>query len=88
VYGVDVKTHIPDPTRSAPELVKQLHTPVYWAATVRTMIAAGATQIVECGPGKMLTALNRRIDKNRDLKMIALEDPQSFDERDALMRSR
>jgi [acyl-carrier-protein] S-malonyltransferase len=56
---------------------KQLHTPVYWAATVRTMIAAGATRIVECGPGKVLTSLNRRIDKNRDLKMLALEDPQS-----------
>jgi hypothetical protein len=28
----------------------------------------------------VLTALNRRIDKNRDLKMLALEDPQSFDE--------
>jgi len=39
------------------------------------MIAAGATQILECGPGKVLTALNRRIDKNRDLKMSALEDP-------------
>ena len=44
-------------TRFAPALVKQLHTPVYWAATVRTMIAAGATHIVECGPGKVLTAL-------------------------------
>ena len=48
------------------------------------MIAAGATHIVECGPGKVLTSLNRRIDKNRDLKMLALEDPQSFDEALAL----
>jgi hypothetical protein len=31
-------------------------------------------------PGKVLTALNRRVDKNRDLKMLALEDPQSFDD--------
>ncbi len=79
VYGVDCKIH-----SGAGEirggLVKQLATPVYWAATVRTMIAAGATQIIECGPGKVLTALNRRIDKNRDLKMLALEDPQSLDE--------
>ena len=44
VYGVDVKTHrTPADIRAA--LVKQLHTPVYWAATVRTMIAAGATHI-------------------------------------------
>lgn len=79
VYGVDVKT------RSRPEeiragLVKQLHTPVYWAATVRTMINAGARLIVECGPGKVLTALNRRVDRSRDVQMLALEDPKSLDE--------
>ncbi len=68
----------PDDIRAG--LVKQLYTPVYWAATVRTMIAAGATQIVECGPGKVLTGLNRRVDKNRDLKMLALEDPDGLDE--------
>jgi [acyl-carrier-protein] S-malonyltransferase len=79
VYGVDVKTHTqPDEIRAG--LVKQLHTPVQWAATVRALIAAGATRIVECGPGKVLTGLNRRVDKNRDLKMLALEDPQSLDD--------
>jgi [acyl-carrier-protein] S-malonyltransferase len=51
------------------------------------MIAAGATQIVECGPGKVLTALNRRIDRNRDLTMQALEDPQSLEEALALART-
>ena len=79
VYGVDVRVHSrPDDIREG--VVKQLRTPVYWAATVRTMIAAGATTIIECGPGKVLTSLNRRIDKNRDLKMLALEDPKSMDE--------
>ncbi len=83
VYGVDMKIHVQsDEIRAA--LVKQLHTPVYWAATVRTLIAAGATRIIECGPGKVLTGLNRRIDKNRDLKMLALEDPASLDEALAL----
>jgi [acyl-carrier-protein] S-malonyltransferase len=79
VYGVDCKIHTSANDIRA-GLVKQLPTPVYWAATVRTMISAGATQIIECGPGKVLTALNRRIDKNRDLKMLALEDPQALDE--------
>lgn len=79
VYGVDVKTHASAEGIRA-GLVKQLYTPVYWAATVRTMINAGATQIVECGPGKVLTGLNRRVDKNRELKMIALEDPGSLDD--------
>jgi [acyl-carrier-protein] S-malonyltransferase len=79
VYGVDVKTHSTAQGIRA-GLVKQLYTPVYWAATVRTMISAGATHIVECGPGKVLTGLSRRVDKNRDLKMMALEDPQSLDD--------
>jgi [acyl-carrier-protein] S-malonyltransferase len=79
VYGVEVRRHEnADSIRAG--LVKQLHTPVYWAATVRTLIAAGATHIVECGPGKVLTALNRRVDRSKDLFMAALEDPRAFDE--------
>jgi [acyl-carrier-protein] S-malonyltransferase len=79
VYGVDCKIHS-GASEIRAGLVRQLATPVYWAATVRTMISAGATQLIECGPGKVLTALNRRVDKNRDLKMLALEDPRAFDE--------
>jgi [acyl-carrier-protein] S-malonyltransferase len=79
VYGVEVKPHeSADAIRSG--LVKQLHTPVYWAAMVRTMITAGATHLFECGPGKVLTGLNRRVDKNRYLSMIALEDPKALQE--------
>ncbi len=83
VYGVDVKIHS-GAAQVRAGLVRQLSTPVYWASTVRTMISAGANQIIECGPGKVLTSLNRRIDKNRELKMLALEDPASFDEALAL----
>ena len=79
VYGVDVKLHT-DAADVRAGLVRQLSTPVYWASTVRTMIASGANRIIECGPGKVLTALNRRIDKNRELKMLALEDPAALDE--------
>jgi [acyl-carrier-protein] S-malonyltransferase len=85
VYGVDIKVHAgAEGIRAG--LVRQLYTPVYWAATVRTMIAAGATQILECGPGKILTGLNRRVDKNRDLKMMALEDPLALDDALAAVR--
>lgn len=79
VYGVDVRLH-EGPEQIRAGLVKQLHTPVYWAATVRTMIAAGTTQLIECGPGKVLTSLNRRVDKNRNLTMLALEDSKSLHE--------
>jgi [acyl-carrier-protein] S-malonyltransferase len=85
VYGVDVKTHTSAEAIRA-GLVMQLYTPVYWASTVRTMIAAGASHIFECGPGKVLTGLNRRVDKNRDLKMIALEDPQSLEDARATLK--
>ena len=79
VYGVDVKLH-GEPADIRVALVKQLHSPVYWAATVRAMLASGVTHIIECGPGKVLTGLNRRVDKNKDIKMMALEDPASLDE--------
>jgi [acyl-carrier-protein] S-malonyltransferase len=42
------------------------------------MLASGVTTIVECGPGKVLTALNRRIEKRPDLKMLAVEDPDGL----------
>lgn len=78
VYGVDVQRHT-EPATMRAALVKQLHTPVRWAATVRAMLDAGANVVLECGPGKVLTALNRRIDKSRDLAMLALEDPASLE---------
>lgn len=48
-------------------LVKQLYMPVRWIETVQYFIAQQITQIVECGPGKVLTGLNKRIDKNLQL---------------------
>jgi len=56
-------------------VVAQLSSPVRWADTVRHMVAQGATRIVECGPGKVLTGLNRRIERNKDIAMLAIEDP-------------
>jgi [acyl-carrier-protein] S-malonyltransferase len=79
VYGVDVSLHR-DAAAIRGALVKQLHSPVHWAATIRAMIGSGVTQIFECGPGKVLTGLNRRIDKNKGIKMLALEDPASLEE--------
>jgi [acyl-carrier-protein] S-malonyltransferase len=78
VYTVDVRTHqSEDGIRRA--LKEQLFRPVRWADTVRAMIAAGATTLIECGPGKVLTSLNRRIERRADLGMFALEDPAALD---------
>lgn len=77
VYTVDVKTHAsPDGIRLS--LKEQLFKPVRWADTVRAMIAGGADTFIECGPGKVLTSLNRRIERKPELKMLALEDTASI----------
>lgn len=43
-------------------LVKQLYMPVLWTKTISTIVSSGITNIVECGPGKVLSGLNKRID--------------------------
>lgn len=42
-------------------LVRQLHSPVRWVETVQAVAAQGITQAAECGPGKVLAGLNKRI---------------------------
>lgn len=44
-------------------LVKQLSRPVRWVETINKMVSEGTEHIVECGPGKVLTGLNRRINR-------------------------
>jgi [acyl-carrier-protein] S-malonyltransferase len=77
VYTVDVQTHAsPDGIRRA--LTEQLYKPVRWSETVRAMLGTGVTTIVECGPGKVLTSLNKRIERRPDLAMLAVDDPASL----------
>jgi [acyl-carrier-protein] S-malonyltransferase len=60
IHNVDVAEHRePDAIRDA--LARQAANPVHWTATVRAMADRGVTHIVECGPGKVLTGLTRRI---------------------------
>ncbi|MBY5920961.1 ACP S-malonyltransferase [Ferrimonas balearica] len=44
-------------------LVRQLYCPVRWTETVNAMADQGVEQLVECGPGKVLTGLTKRINK-------------------------
>ena len=77
VYTVDLQRHAsPDGIRSA--LREQLFKPVRWADTVRAMLASGVTTLVECGPGKVLTSLNKRIEKRPDLRVLAIDDPDTL----------
>ena len=59
-------------------VVAQLSQPVRWSETVADLVRRGATRIVECGPGKVLTGLNRRIERNKAIAMLAVEDPDSL----------
>lgn len=51
-------------------LSRQVYAPVQWVATINALIAGGATRIVECGPGKVLAGLIRRIDKTLPTECI------------------
>ncbi|WP_077928127.1 ACP S-malonyltransferase [Wohlfahrtiimonas populi] len=62
IHNVDVKTHN-DAAEIKTSLVEQLYQPVRWTETVESMIAQGVTQLVECGPNKVLTGLTKRINK-------------------------
>lgn len=58
-------------------LVRQLHQPVRWTETINNMKTSGVRKIVECGPGKVLTGLIKRID--RDLITCPAFDTDSLD---------
>lgn len=79
ISAVDARPH-EDPEELRGLLVRQLSSPVRWSETVRALAGLGLGQIIECGPGKVLTALNRRIERRADLKCLALEDAASLDE--------
>jgi [acyl-carrier-protein] S-malonyltransferase len=61
-----------DPTAIKDALVRQAASPVRWVETVQKMVVDGVTHVVECGPGKVLTGLTKRI--NGDLIGEAIID--------------
>jgi len=52
-------------------LSQQVYRPVHWVATINVMLEAGATSVIECGPGKVLSGLVRRI--NRSTQVAAID---------------
>jgi len=66
------------PSDISKNLVKQLHNPVLWVDTVNNLLAEGIEGIIECGPGKVLVGLNKRI--NKDVAHHTVCDLASLDE--------
>ncbi|HYL00034.1 MAG TPA: ACP S-malonyltransferase [Steroidobacteraceae bacterium] len=78
VSAVDARAHT-EPAEIRDLLVRQLSSPVRWTDTVRALIDGGVEEIIECGPGRVLTGLNRRIERRAGLEFLALEDPASLE---------
>ena len=72
--AVDAAEHT-DPQDIRATLVRQLASPVRWSQTVTALLRSVST-LIESGPGKVLTSLNRRIDRNA--ACFALEDPPAL----------
>lgn len=76
VHNVDVESHAtPESIRKA--LKEQLYKPVRWVESITNMHNKGVTTFVECGPGKVLAGLDKRIAK--DAEHFALYDPESLE---------
>jgi len=71
VNNVDVAA-CGDPAQIKDALVRQAYNPVRWVETIRTFAAQGITHVVECGPGKVLAGMTKRIDGG--LESVALND--------------
>jgi [acyl-carrier-protein] S-malonyltransferase len=77
INNVDVKAES-DGAAIADALKRQLFMPVRWVEVIQAMAAQGVDQLVECGPGKVLVGLNRRIDKTMATHFI--QDSDSLNE--------
>ncbi len=77
IHNVDVAAH------SAPEVIRnalkeQLYKPVRWVDSIKFMHDQGVTCFVECGPGKVLIGLNKRIIK--EAEHLAIYDPETLNQ--------
>jgi [acyl-carrier-protein] S-malonyltransferase len=64
----------PDAIRDA--LVRQVESPVRWVVTIQKMAADGVDKLIECGPGRVLAGLNKRISKTS--LTLPVYDPETL----------
>jgi [acyl-carrier-protein] S-malonyltransferase len=75
VNNVDVAI-VSDPAQIKDALARQACSPVRWVEIIRAFAVQGVTHVVECGPGKVLAGLTRRIEGS--LQGFAVTDPASL----------
>lgn len=75
IHNVHAETES-DPVKIKQLLVRQIYSPVKWTSCVQAMVAGGIDKTLECGPGKVLSGLSKRID--RSLTSLYIETPDSF----------
>lgn len=84
LHNADVKSY-QDGASIKDALVRQLFSPVRWVETVRQLAGLEVTHVVECGPGKVLAGLNKRIDAN--LQSLALTDAATLEQALSALKS-
>jgi len=84
INNVDVSI-LKDPAAIKNALVRQAAAPVRWVETIQAMAAQGVTHVVECGPGKVLTGMTKRI--HGDLNGLAVYDPATVAEVMAVIKA-
>jgi [acyl-carrier-protein] S-malonyltransferase len=76
VNNVDAEI-VSDPAQIKDALARQASSPVRWVEAIQAMAHAGVSHVVECGPGKVLAGLTRRIENS--LESLALADAPSIE---------
>lgn len=84
IYNVDARTRSNKEGAEA-ALGAQLYSPVLWTRCVEELAKRGVTKCIECGPGKVLTGLSKRITK--ELTTVAFDQPAALDSVKALLES-
>ncbi len=75
VHNVNADTES-DPQAIKRLMIEQIYSPVLWVDCVRTLLGRGVSTVVECGPGKVLSGLNKRIDKS--ISTLSIETPDEL----------
>ena len=74
-----------NPERIREKLITQLYSPVLWVASIQAMVEQGVTDVAECGPGKVLSGMSKRI--ARSLSLHSLQDPVAFESAQSALQS-